>query len=224
MQFLVLKSATEKKIIGNQYPQIQTMGGTVNRDAQDSIYNVYSNKFPDFTPNLNHFILHANARLTDALSAAMISYGFIVNEKVKAIFEQYKLPQHKFYPATVKHNEKIYNNYYWFFFISDVLDFIDYDKTSFFITDLVDNKIEDCKSIKSSMDIKKLKDALIGKGYINAEIIYLKESISISYDLFKITLGDYRTYISEKLNEDLINQKVTGFDIFPTPKISIESK
>lgn len=224
MQFLVLKSATEKKIIGNQYPQIQTMGGTVDRDAPDSIYNVSSNKFPNFTPNLNHFILHPNARLTDALSAAMISYGFIINEKVKKIFEQYKLPQHKFYPATVKHNEKIYTNYYWFFFISDVLDFIDYDRTSFFITDLMDNKIEDCKSIKSSMDIKKLKDILIGKGYINAEIIHLKEAISISYDLFEITLGNYRTYISEKLNGALTKQKITGFDIFPTQKIFIELK
>ncbi len=80
----------------------------------------------------------------------MISFGFIVNDKVKTALSAFKLPPpHQFYPATVEHKGASYN-YYWFFFISDILDHIDYNKTKFFFTDMLDNKIEDCNGITSS--------------------------------------------------------------------------
>lgn len=216
-----IKTTSEKKIIGTEYPQIQTMGGTVDKNAPDSLYNVYSDAFPNFIPNLNYFILHKNAKLTDVLSTAMISYGFVLNDKVKKILEQFKLPPHKFYPAIVEHKGTFYENYHWFFYICDVLDFIDYNKTKFFITDLVNNKLEDCKNITSSNSLKNVKDVLTGQGYINADIIYLKKDITFAYDLLEITFGNYRTYISEKLNDAFKKDGIIGFNIAPANKITI---
>jgi hypothetical protein len=135
------------EVIGPEYPQIQTADGTVHRDAPDSFYKVYANVFPDFIPNLNYLVLHKDAISTDVLSAAMISSGFIVSEKMKNILSQHKLPPHKFYPAIVEHNGTFYQNYSWFFYVCDVLDYINYQQTDFYITDLSDNKIEDCKDI-----------------------------------------------------------------------------
>lgn len=210
MQYYLIKTSIEKTIIGPEYPQIQTMGGNVNRDAPNSLYNVYSNEFPSFVPNLNYFILHKNANLTDVLSAAMISYGFIVNNKVKNILEQFNLPPHIFYSATVEHNGKFYDNYFWFFFTGDILDFIDYDRTKFYITDMVDNKIEDCKNINSVISFKNLKEILPDDRDINSDLIFLKKSTLDNYDLIKIPFGNYRSYVSEKLFNKL-NIDITGF-------------
>jgi hypothetical protein len=110
MKFFHIKTSSERKVIGPQYPQIQTSDGTVDAKAPDSYYNVYSNVFPVFIPNLNYLVLHKQAILTDVLSAAMIRPGFIVNEKVKNILSQHKLPPHKFYPATIEHKGVFYQN------------------------------------------------------------------------------------------------------------------
>jgi len=222
MEYYILKKSTEKNIIGSEYPQIQTMGGTVNRDADDSLYNVYSNKFPDFIPNLNYFIVESKSILTDVLSASMISFGFIVNDKVKNIFEQHKLPPHKFYPATVQYNAKFYNNYYWFFFVSDVLNFVDYDKTSFFITDMIGEKIEDCKETKTANSLTNLKEVLPDDRDINSDLIIFKKEIIEKYDIFKIGFGDYYTFASKKIADNLINANITGFRILSTKKIQTE--
>jgi hypothetical protein len=221
MSFYSIKTTTEKKIIGLDYPQIQTMGGAVNRDAPNSLYNVYPNELPDFTPNLNYFVLSKDAKLTDVLSSAMISYGFIINDKVKNILGQFKLPPCKFYPARVEYKGMYYNNYYWFFFVCDILDFIDYDKTEFFITDLVHNKIEDCKNIISSNSLRNLKEVLVGQGYINSNIIYLKQDTAFPYDLFEITFGNYRIYISCDLKNALQENNIKGLDFDLASRISV---
>jgi hypothetical protein len=221
MQYFSIKTSPEKKIIGTEYPQIQTMDGTVNRKAPNSLYNVNSDAFPNFVPNLNYFLLHKNAKLSDVLSAAMISYGFILNDKVKSILQQHKLPPHEFYPATVNHNGRFYNNYFWFFYISDVLDFIDYDKTRFFVCDMVDNKIEDCKIIHSADLLRNLKEILPDDRKINSDLVFFKKTLIERYDLFKITFGDYRSYISERLYDNLKNNNITGFNISATEQISV---
>ena len=178
MTLFSIKTTSEKQIIGRQYPQIQTMAGTVNKDAPDSLYNVYADAFPDFIPNLNYFVLEKNAKVTDVLSAAMISYGFIVNEKVKDILCGHHLPSCQFYPALVRHHGILLNNYYWFFYVCDVLDFIDYGKTKFFITDMVDNKIEDCININSAQRLRSLKEVLPDDRNVDSDCIFFRKGIN----------------------------------------------
>src|SRR5215207_4672214 len=205
MTLFWIRTTSEKNIIGAQYPQIQTMDGTVNKNAPDSLYNVYPDELPDFIPNLNHFVLEKSAIVTDVLSAAMISYGFIVNEKVKDILCGHRLPTYQFYPATIKHNGTFLKNYYWFFYISDVLDFIDYGKTRFFITDMVDNKIEECRNIGSAQRLRSLKEVLPDDRNVHSDCIFFEKALTASFDLFKVSFGNYRTYISERLASALQN-------------------
>lgn len=75
MALFSIRTTSEKQIIGTECPQIQTMDGTVNKNDPNSLYNVYADAFPNFIPNLNYFVLEKNAKVTDVLSAAMISYG-----------------------------------------------------------------------------------------------------------------------------------------------------
>lgn len=217
MTLFSIKTTSEKQIIGTQYPQIQTMDGTVNKNAPNSLYNVSADTLPDFIPNLNYFVLQKSAIATDVLSAAMISYGFIVNEKVKDVLRIHRLPTHQFYPAVVKHNQTFLKNYYWFFFISDVLDFIDYDKTRFFITDMVDNKIEECRNINSAQQLRSLKEVLPDDRNVDSGCIFFEKSLTASFDLFKVSFGNYRTYISERLSSALKN--ISGFTISLSNKV-----
>src|SRR5688572_8886249 len=140
MKYFTIQTISEKAIVGNEYPQIQTMGGSVNKFDDDSLYNVYSDSFPNFIPNLNYFILHKNAKVSDVLSASMISYGLIVNGRAQEIFKKHQLPEHRFFPAVVRQNDEVYKDYAWFFYVCDVLDYIDYNKTEFYICDMLENR------------------------------------------------------------------------------------
>ena len=217
MTLFSIRPTLEKQIIGAQYPQIQTMDGTVNKNAADSLYNVYADALPHFIPNLNYFLLEKSAIATDVLSAAMISHGFIVNEKVKDILCGHHLPTHQFYPAVVKHNGTFLKNYYWFFYISDVLDFIDYGKTRFFIADMVNNKIEECTNINSTQRLKSLKEVLPDDRNVDSECIFFQKALTESFDLFKVSFGNYRTYISERLASALKN--ISGLTISLSNKV-----
>jgi hypothetical protein len=115
MKYFTIGFSTEKSIVGNEYPQIQTMGGLVNKFENNSVYKVFSDAFPEFSPNLDYFILHPNARISDVLSTSMISYGLIVHKRVQEILIRHRLPEHRFYPAVIKHENKLYDDYLWFF-------------------------------------------------------------------------------------------------------------
>jgi hypothetical protein len=219
MPFYSIKTTSERKIIGPEYPQIQTMDGNIHRDAEDSVYNVFCDTFPHFEPNLDHFVLHEKALLTDIVSAAMISCGLVVNQKVKMILEDYRLPPHKFYPAVIKHKGSFHKNYFWFYFISDIFNYIDYKETKFIITDMFDNKIEDCNNINSASSLRSLKNDLPDDKNVDSELIRLDSKTSLPFDLFKITFGNYRTFITEKLKEAFTENSITGINIVPAQKL-----
>lgn len=221
MKYYILKNSTEKKIIGTEYPQIQTMQGNFQRDAPDSIYNVYPNKFPDFVPNLNYFVLERNAKITDIVSASMISYGFIVNNKVKNIFNNFKLPSHKFYPAIINHNGIFFDDYYWFYFVSDTIDFINFEKTIFFITDFFGEKENYCvPPISNANNLRNQLMIIANDKNLDADPIFMRNEIR-QFDLFKISGFDFNTYISESLLSALVECGITGFRSITSSKLIV---
>jgi hypothetical protein len=220
MKFFQIEKSSERKVIGREYPQIQTSGGTVNAKAPDSYYNVYSNVFPDFIPNLNYLVLHEDAILTDVLSAAVISSGFIVNEKVKNVLSQHKLPPHKFYPATIEHRGVFYQNYSWFFYVCDVLDYINYQQTEFYIGDFFGKKIESCENITSSNLLRSLMEVLPFGRAVNSSLVYFNEQLSEQLDLFKVSFGNYGTYVSEALYDALSTNSISGIELLTAKKVA----
>jgi len=210
MGYYSLSHSIETEQIGKEYPQIQSIGGTIKADASNSIYNVY-NEMPDFTPNLNYLEVHNNAKLTDVVSASITSKGFIVNDKVKIILESFNLPLHKFFPATLAHKGVLNDNFYWFFYSGDLSDFIDYSNTDFLLVDSFGERKE--ISINSKKDLKTIYNNTSTLNKIRSTGIKYKDSIKL--DLFESHLADSRTFISDKLKRILEENKVTGIQITP---------
>jgi hypothetical protein len=52
-------------------------------NASDSVHALsnHYNKLPAFEPNLNSFVLHARAKLTDLISVAVAYGGFLLSER-----------------------------------------------------------------------------------------------------------------------------------------------
>src|SRR4051812_30041341 len=100
--------STEKKDVGSEFPQIQKMKSGYNSDGPHSVYKLGRcyEALPNFTPDLDGFILHSRAKKTDFISKSLTSRGFIISEKVKRILSQYKLPLHAFYPIKLYHKKQ----------------------------------------------------------------------------------------------------------------------
>jgi hypothetical protein len=106
------------------------------------------------------------------------------------------------------------------FYISDVLDYIDYGQTKFYICDMLDTKIKDC-TVNSTGDLKNLKDILPDEINVASDYLYFNKDFANMYDLFKINIGDYKTYISENLKKSFELSNVTGLSINYSENIQI---
>lgn len=211
MKYYILKNSNEKKDVGSQYPQIQEIGGTMHKDAPDSIYKVPSGRFPDFIPNLNYLNLHPKAKLTDVLSAAHISNGFILSQKVKNIFDEFNLIEHRYYPAIINHNGTLYKDFFWFCPIGDLVDYIDFNRTEFYITDSFNEKFQ--INIENKEDLKQTYNDISSLNKIRTYKYYFISNHSPNKDLFFINFADSRLIISESLENKLQQEKITGINV-----------
>src|SRR5690349_8230730 len=134
MNYFILQPSTRKKDNFGVYPQVQRMTARYDYKSENSIYNLnrYKNSFPEFTPNLNAFLVQKNTQLTDLLSVSVISGGLLLTKKMKLVLESHNLPSHKFYEAHVDFKGKDHQ-YYWLHIVCDLLDDIDYIKSNFII-------------------------------------------------------------------------------------------
>ena len=86
-----LRNAITRKQVGYQF---QTTGyiDAYAHYGPNSRIRLEWDKFPDFVPDLR-FELHKKSKLTDVVSESNISArGFLINEKVKEIFDECLLP------------------------------------------------------------------------------------------------------------------------------------
>ena len=206
---------------GKEFPQIQKMKIGYDFNTHDSVHALAKarNKFPTFLPNLNAFLLHSNAKLTDLISSSFTTgtSGILISEKLKHIIEQHKIVSHNFYPATVIFKKEEFRNYYWMHIVSDITSNVDYNKSTFYIykdyslnlgntpifskEDLI-QKREQLKQDNPSQTIT-----------IWADKICFNKTFDKSLDFFKIGMFDSDYYISERLSQILFDNKITGCDI-----------
>lgn len=126
--------STDEKIIGT-YPQTNGMGHGYNLKGANSIWNLPNLKAPTFEPDFDCFQLDKKAKLTDVISTSLISAcGFIVNDKVKSIFDLFKLPPHIYFPVKILHKKDIITNYYWLHFTDENSINIDFKNSIFELT------------------------------------------------------------------------------------------
>lgn len=224
MSFYILKPASDTEETGHIYPQVQKMKPGYNDKASNSVYALSKayQHFPDFEPDLDYFIVHSHAKLTDLLSVAPVHGGFLISKKLKEVFEQFNIVSHKFYPAKVQHKKNFYE-YYWMHIICDFTNKVDYVKSTFII---YYNYAHDLGNI----EIKNKSDLLLKKEKVKqdnpektvtiwAKQIQLTQDFDLSLDLFEIGMFDANYYISAPLKGALIENKITGCDITLTNRV-----
>ncbi len=129
-QYYILKPAVGTKETGMAYPAVESFED-YNFNKADSVYNLDSDCFPDFVPDIS-YKLAKGAKLCDVMEKSNISAcGLLINEKVKEVLEQFNLVPHKYFPATIEDKGTVHQ-YYWVHFVwEDGINFLDFKNSKF---------------------------------------------------------------------------------------------
>ncbi|MBR4116179.1 MAG: hypothetical protein IKK40_09225, partial [Bacteroidales bacterium] len=187
-------------------------------------------EFPDFKPDLR-FDLEKGSKLTDLVSSGVNVPGFMINERVKNIFEQCKLPEHRYYEATVTDHKGVAHPYYYLHIMPNDYSIIDFDKTIFKKTEepmkiwpeLAFQNVEEIKNapeirIKNVAEMKKYEDEFFPNLYVILDVLRIHDCEK--YDMLYFPDVDVNTkYISEKLADMLKSEKITGIGLYPCDDI-----
>lgn len=223
MEYFLISNSTDKKEVGH-YIQCKGMPDGYNYkwyDEPNSMTNLTNDTFPDFEPDLV-FELEKKAKLTDVISTSNISAkGFLVNEKIKNIFDRFNLMEHKYYPAIVIYKEQKFN-YYWLHFKeneSKYLNYIKYNESKFYIGNLARWKEKDVviSDVKTYLNLRK---NLVFKLISIDTICFNNTFYNKPKDIFYIDNLHFDFIISETLKNVMQESKITGFHFY-IPKFSI---
>jgi hypothetical protein len=193
------------------YPQSHKMGFNYNHLDKHSLKFIKPDSIPEFTPKTGCFILENKAKLTDCISSAVLSTGFLMSEKAKLIFEKHSIGEHIFYQTKIFHKDIVFDNYYILLFKSiDIKSFIDFKRTQFFITDLGGIKKYQIKiNSKDELQERFFKLGLGEK--IDSDTIILTSNFPTNVDLFRAPIYNFSTYISSRLSDALEENQISGF-------------
>jgi hypothetical protein len=199
------------------------MGPNYNFKAPNSVYALSKSrdKIPDFEPDLNYFVVQAKAKLTDLLSTAPITGGFLISDNLKSILEYYNLPLHKFFLASISYRKGFYN-FHWLHLVSNLTEFIDYPNSIFFVYQNYRHNLGYVE-IKSEEDYTLKKDKLKKDNPDKTITIWIEKikflaDFKNDLDLFKIGIFDNNWYITERLRNAIFAANITGCEIVPAPQ------
>jgi hypothetical protein len=212
-EYFIIKPAVGTLETGMAYPAVESYDD-YDFNATNSVHKLNYREFPDFEPDIR-FKLAKGANLTDMLSQAAISaHGFLINEKIKTAFEQFKIVPHKYYPATIEDHEGNIHQYFWLHLVwEDWKNIIDWKNSSFFIRRVSKNL--------GSIDISSYDDFLSKKKelgvvkMIDFEKVTLKSKIE--FDLFTQLKSD--VYSTKPLKEYTEHNSFSGVDFSIAEKI-----
>lgn len=212
MKYYSLNYSTNEKEVGKIWPQCDSVpeGYSYNEliEGSNSMTQLTNDEFPNENPNLI-FGLHKKAKLTDVISPSNISAtGLLVNKKVKNILENFDLMTHKFYPAIVKELE-FEHKYFWLHLVKPNLLGIDFKKSKFEITNLINKPLANITIDSWENYIERI-SSLTFK-HIRARKISLESGEQ--KDLIYFPYIYSYILISEELALELASNKITGIEI-----------
>lgn len=224
MPYYIIQPAVDTPETGSVFPQVQKMRPGYNYQAVNSVHALSREveHLPEYLPDLDYFVVNGKAKLTDLLSVSVAYGGFLISPKFKELLEQCNLPVHKFFPAKVFYQKKMYD-YYWMHVICDLTNDVDYTHSTFFVYHNYSQNLG-FVTVSSKEDLLRKKEKLKKDNpdktvTIWAEKIFLQPSAISNLDLFQIGLFDSNYYISGKLKEKIIDHKIFGISITQTNNI-----
>lgn len=207
-----------KKIGRGGFPQSQDIEMEPGRMVTDDdfVWNLQFDKLPDFNPYIGTLILQDGSILTDFISSAIISVGFVCSEKVKKIVEKQKTTNLRFYNLSVKHKNIYYNNYYLMHSVNNYDNKVDFESSVFQIFRIENNSWFGKNIILKDFDeytklIKELSNNKYGDWQkIEAKEIRFKNNFKPEHNIFNLFGINSHIYFSEQLKKDLDENKITG--------------
>jgi hypothetical protein len=215
-------------------------------DGKHSIYQLGKSDYRSFKLDISELEIKKELKRTDILNDPFTTNCKVVSERTKKILEDFKLPNHRFFPFKLKHG--IESHPYYFFYIDfDILDYIDYSKSTFYCENEYNEEhvfsfasqkkylafAKECRAritnpvqFKFQVDKDGIPTAESYKDYyefrrhnftyIHHKKLVLFKDLAEELDLFKTT----NFYISDRLRNALIEHKITGVTIQDANKIA----
>lgn len=206
MKYYRFNSSAEQKVVG-KVPQID--GGSLYRKRQKPInHDDFSAEHQNF---LNDFQFNYHAKVTDILNCSSIrsEMGFFINEKAYKVLLDYLDANHSCYNLELDGSSKNIGIVpYKFLHLADSTDIIDYENTTF--VDLIKKEELNLQSDNEYLDELKVRPLIRP---LNNEV-YLKGNPQI----FRLP-KDIFIYISEEVKNALEENKISGYELEPTPYV-----
>lgn len=219
--FFEISHSTDAKVIGRKFPQTDFIELSI----------AHAIKFHEIqTANLkfNEIRLYPSSKLTDCVSTAAISaHGFLLSERALDIFKKFHLGTHKTFPAKMKF-EGQNHSYFYLQIKNDTMQSIDFKRSSFYIVDTLSVPVKDFE-INNEQEYN-----VISKKIFLGEMDEIEEYSSLNLkkavflkdaripDFFTIDACRTTLFITQRLNDRIIEAGLTGFEITPTKRIVIE--
>jgi len=204
--YLNLTNSTEISETGGAYPQIEGLVKGYDYDAKSSILNITDLETDNsYNPNIQDFIIRKSSKLTDFLS--FNSDFFIVSEKAIKLMRNYSLPPNRQFECIVRQGDKKYP-YVVLYFFKDKYDFTDYTKSKFTLR-FFEKKEKWATIFKTKENFEKE----LNQAYQRfTNLIYYNSKSNLNFDIFKVNKYQNDFFVSEKLRQIFISNKVTGVD------------
>ena len=206
------------KIGRGGFPQAQDIEMAAGKKVTDPdfIWNLKGDAVPDFQPYIGTLILRNGSVVTDFISAAIISTGFVCSDKVRSIITQYSFGNTLFYKLGIKHKGVVYDNYTLMHCVNNYADKIDYENSDFRRL-----RIENNEKVGERCLVHNLEEVLLIKKdfaknkygdwcFLEPFTIKFQEGFTPIHDIFTIWGATYNTYVSERLRDAFERSKVTG--------------
>ena len=221
MKYLFLKGETDPKIIGKQFHQTVGVPDGLNIQfytGENGTSTLNNKVFPLDKTNF-YWELKETAKLTDRLNVGNITAeGLFVNDKIKNILENQKLPEHRWYKGTIIENSYIAKKkgreqrkytYWWLHLLDFPYATLDWQNSYFYKSYFGDDPVGDKLLFNNYDELieTRMKDREHSIKFGN---LVFKDSVD-NYDLFYLGRPVSNIICSEKLMTILQKEKVTGF-------------
>lgn len=199
------------------------MGPEYDYRATDSVYNLRVDSFPEFVPNFQNIVLQNGAVATDLLSSTPVKwFVFLVSNKLRDIVTNFKLPPHKIYSnVPVLHNGEVLENYSALHFLQtpEYLQYIDFERSRFWIVDLISKKkiVEvNARSISDLEEAENQARQMPETSLVWAEDLSVNDAYFDRYDFLSSAYASpLAFYTTETVKQAVEKAGSTGIEFYP---------
>jgi hypothetical protein len=216
MKYYLTKYVLKRSITGSDW-QTRSAPQSAGRDWFDDPLNftqIKYNEFPNFVPKA-YFELDEKGKYTDVIYISNTkTKGFLVSPRLKQLWDNFKVFDHRYYPAKVAADSGEIREYFLFHMAAQELPGIDYEKSVFNDYRQLLETRDDGSQTFGEVKISRLAERRIRT--VPPRELYLKKIYFTQdfpdYDLFYIPFFMVREefFISEQLVDAMKKEKITG--------------